>query len=145
MTAVGAAVTTVGPGDFVIAPFAISCGECESCHAGLRTSCVNGGFWNDARLGAAGCQPRHRRGGPARISAHALRCVRHGLACCSPGGGHHRRHGREFGATDVVAERGDDGIGKVLDLTGGGAIKVLEAVGYLPAYSRPSASSGPVA
>lgn len=45
--------------------------------------------------------------------------------------------GREFGATDVVAERGDEGIAKVLDLTGGyGARKVLEAVGHLPAYDQ---------
>ena len=40
---VGAEVTTVTPGDFVIAPFAISCGVCEFCRAGLQTSCVNGG------------------------------------------------------------------------------------------------------
>ncbi|HSZ39171.1 MAG TPA: alcohol dehydrogenase catalytic domain-containing protein [Trebonia sp.] len=43
--------------------------------------------------------------------------------------------GREFGATDVVAERGDDGIAKVLELTrGDGTHAVLEAVGYLDAY-----------
>jgi len=44
--------------------------------------------------------------------------------------------GREFGATDVVAERGAEGIGRVLDLTDGGAAKVLEAVGHLPAYEQ---------
>lgn len=45
--------------------------------------------------------------------------------------------GREFGATDVVAERGADGIAKVRDLTGGqGTHVVLEAVGYLPAYEQ---------
>ncbi|MFF1695313.1 zinc-binding dehydrogenase [Streptomyces sp. NPDC058257] len=38
--------------------------------------------------------------------------------------------GRDFGATDVVAERGDEGIAKVRELTGGeGAHKVLECVG----------------
>jgi threonine dehydrogenase-like Zn-dependent dehydrogenase len=38
--------------------------------------------------------------------------------------------GREFGATDVVAERGDEGITKVKELTGGdGTHVVLEAVG----------------
>ncbi|HEX6355498.1 zinc-binding dehydrogenase [Actinophytocola sp.] len=42
--------------------------------------------------------------------------------------------GREFGATDVVAERGADGIEKLLDLTGGGVNAVLEAVGYRDAY-----------
>ena len=42
--------------------------------------------------------------------------------------------GREFGATDVVAERGDEGIAKVRELTGGdGTHVVLEAVGLKPA------------
>ena len=40
----------------MIAPFAVSCGRCEFCRAGLQTSCVNGGFWNDAGLGTAGGQ-----------------------------------------------------------------------------------------
>jgi threonine dehydrogenase-like Zn-dependent dehydrogenase len=45
--------------------------------------------------------------------------------------------GREFGATDVVAERGEEGIAKVRDLTGGrGTHVVLEAVGHLPAYEQ---------
>jgi threonine dehydrogenase-like Zn-dependent dehydrogenase len=42
--------------------------------------------------------------------------------------------GREFGATDVVAERGDEGTAKVRDLTGGdGTHTVLECVGLKPA------------
>ena len=37
---------------------------------------------------------------------------------------------REFGATDVVAERGDEGVARVKELTGGlGAHSVIEAVG----------------
>ncbi|WP_422773361.1 alcohol dehydrogenase catalytic domain-containing protein [Plantactinospora sp. WMMC1484] len=44
--------------------------------------------------------------------------------------------GREFGATDVVAERGEEGIALVCDLTDGGAPKVLEAVGHRPAYDQ---------
>jgi threonine dehydrogenase-like Zn-dependent dehydrogenase len=45
--------------------------------------------------------------------------------------------GREFGATDIVAERGEEGINKVRELTGGlGVRKVLEAVGHLPAYEQ---------
>jgi threonine dehydrogenase-like Zn-dependent dehydrogenase len=39
--------------------------------------------------------------------------------------------GREFGATDVVAERGAEGIERVRELTGGdGSHAVLECVGY---------------
>ncbi|GAB4050648.1 zinc-binding dehydrogenase [Catellatospora paridis] len=42
--------------------------------------------------------------------------------------------GRDFGATDVVAERGDEGVAKVLELTGGdGSHAVLECVGLLTA------------
>jgi threonine dehydrogenase-like Zn-dependent dehydrogenase len=45
--------------------------------------------------------------------------------------------GRDFGATHVVAERGDEGIQKVLDITGGeGSHVVLEAVGHMPAYEQ---------
>ncbi len=45
--------------------------------------------------------------------------------------------GREFGATDVIAERGDEGIQQVLDLTNGeGSHVVLEAVGHMPAYEQ---------
>ena len=45
--------------------------------------------------------------------------------------------GVEFGATDVVAERGEEGIAKVLELTGGyGTHTVLEAVGYRAAYDQ---------
>jgi threonine dehydrogenase-like Zn-dependent dehydrogenase len=45
--------------------------------------------------------------------------------------------GREFGATDVVAERGEEGVERVRELTGGhGSHAVLEAVGYMPAYEQ---------
>lgn len=43
--------------------------------------------------------------------------------------------GREFGATDVVPERGGEGIARVRELTGGdGTHAVLECVGYMSAY-----------
>lgn len=44
--------------------------------------------------------------------------------------------GREFGATDVVSERGAEGIAAVREMTGHGAGKVLEAVGLLPAFEQ---------
>ncbi|WP_454043677.1 zinc-binding dehydrogenase [Cellulosimicrobium sp. Marseille-Q8652] len=54
--------------------------------------------------------------------------------------GHHTARtdlGREFGATDVVAERGAQGVARVMDLTGGeGSHAVLEAVGHMPAYEQ---------
>jgi threonine dehydrogenase-like Zn-dependent dehydrogenase len=190
--AVGAEVSTLSPSDFVIAPFAVSCGVCEFCRAGLQTSCVRGGFWNDANLGTAGGQAEAVRvpladgtlvkvpgvtestsdaelasllslsdvygtgwhaaakGGVTKgstvtvigdgavgllavLSAHQLGAERIVLM-----GRHQVRTdlGREFGATDVVAARGEEGITAVRDLTDGGSQIVLEAVGHMPAYQQ---------
>jgi len=52
--AVGNEVHTVKPGDFVIAPFAISDGTCEFCRKGLHTVCANGRFWGTDLDGAQG-------------------------------------------------------------------------------------------
>lgn len=54
--------------------------------------------------------------------------------------GRHRSRtdlGLEFGATDIVATRGAEGIAEVMDLTDGeGSHVVLEAVGHMPAYEQ---------
>ncbi len=50
--AVGEDVTSVRPGDRVLAPFAISCGACEFCRKGLHTSCVHGDTWAGEQNGA---------------------------------------------------------------------------------------------
>jgi threonine dehydrogenase-like Zn-dependent dehydrogenase len=42
---IGADVRTVRPGDFVIAPFALSDGTCPHCRNGIQTSCDNGAWW----------------------------------------------------------------------------------------------------
>src|SRR3954464_4006693 len=45
--------------------------------------------------------------------------------------------GREFGATEVVSARGEEGIARVRELTGGhGTHVVLECVGNMPAYDQ---------
>jgi threonine dehydrogenase-like Zn-dependent dehydrogenase len=45
----------------------------------------------------------------------------------------------EFGATDIVTERGDDGVAKIKQLTEGlGAHSVIEAVGSQEAMMQPS-------
>lgn len=36
---VGSAITTVKPGDFVIAPFTHGCGQCDACRAGFDGTC----------------------------------------------------------------------------------------------------------
>jgi threonine dehydrogenase-like Zn-dependent dehydrogenase len=188
----GPEVTTLTTGDFVIAPFGVSCGRCEFCRAGLHTSCVNGGFWNDDAIGTAGGQAEAVRvpladgtlvkvpgvdatSDDARLASlltlsdvyatgwHAA--LRGGVTTGSTVsvigdgavgllavlsarqlgaeqivlmGRHQARTdlGREYGATDVVAERGEEGIARVRDLTDGGSPIVLEAVGHLPAYEQ---------
>jgi threonine dehydrogenase-like Zn-dependent dehydrogenase len=51
---------------------------------------------------------------------------------------------REYGATDVVEERGDEGVGQVLDLTDGvGADSVLECVGTDESFKQAIASTRP--
>jgi threonine dehydrogenase-like Zn-dependent dehydrogenase len=188
----GPDVSVVTKGDFVIAPFAVSCGHCEFCRAGLQTSCVNGGFWNDPGIGTAGGQSEAVRvpladgtlvkvpgvdagTDEARLASlltlsdvygtgwhAALRGgVSEGSTVTVIGDGavgllavlsakqmganqivlmgrHQARTdlGREYGATDVVAERGEKGIAKVRELTDGGSHIVLEAVGHLPAYEQ---------
>ncbi|GAB2539727.1 zinc-binding dehydrogenase [Nocardia heshunensis] len=44
--------------------------------------------------------------------------------------------GREFGATDVIADRGDKGVAAVRELTGGGVARVLECVGLAAAVTQ---------
>jgi len=188
---VGADVATVHPGDFVIAPFAVSDGTCQFCQAGLQTSCARGGFWNDPHLGTGGGQAEavrvpfadgtlvkvpgvdpsadeDRLAGLLTLSdvygtgwhAAVRGGVRSGSTVTVIGDGavgllavlsarqlgaerivlmgrHQTRTdlGREFGATDVVAERGEEGIARVRELTGGSEI-VLEAVGHMPAYEQ---------
>ena len=51
---VGEEVTSLEPGDTVLAPFSISCGECEFCRKGLYTSCENGDSWDGENGGAQG-------------------------------------------------------------------------------------------
>ncbi|MFF3357844.1 zinc-dependent alcohol dehydrogenase family protein [Streptomyces sp. NPDC002917] len=51
---------------------------------------------------------------------------------------------REFGATDIVAERGDDGIARIKELTGGiGADRVLECVGTAQSMQQALRSTRP--
>ncbi len=185
---VGAAVSSLTPGDLVIAPFAWSDNTCDFCREGLHTSCRHGGFWAADGIGGGQAEavrvPQadgtlvkapvavdsallphlltlsdvfltgHHAAVRGRVSAGTtVTVIGDGavglsavLAARRLGAerivlmGHHRTRtdlGRELGATDVVAERGAEGIARVLDLTGGdGTHVVLEAVGHLPAYHQ---------
>lgn len=175
---IGADVTTLRVGDFVVGSFMASCNACEICRAGYQSRCVNvvgmgsvgtqaerirvpladgtlvatpsqpdpelipsllaasdvlGTGWFAARAAAVGpgktavvvgdgavgllgvLSAKHM--GAERIIAMSRHADRQALA-------------REFGATDIVAERGEEGVAKVMELTGGiGAHSTLEAVG----------------
>ncbi|CUU57081.1 Threonine dehydrogenase [Parafrankia irregularis] len=185
---VGAAVTGLAPGDFVVSPFAFSDNTCEFCREGFHTSCVHGGWYGVGGVGGAqaeavrvpqaagtlvklpadvdealwpslltlsdvyltGWHAAHMaRVAPGRtvtvigdgavgLSA-VLASKRMGAERIILMGRHTDRTdlGREFGATDVVAARGEEGVAAVLALTGGaGSHVVLEAVGHLPAYEQ---------
>ncbi len=45
---VGSEVTTLQPGQFVIAPFVVSDGTCVNCRNGVQTSCLHGAAWGAA-------------------------------------------------------------------------------------------------
>ncbi len=180
---VGADVTRVQRGDFVIAPFAYFDNTCEFCREGLTTSCVHGGFFSTAQAEAvrvpladgtlvkapvgedSALLPSlltlsdvlitgHHAAVRGRVGAGSsvtvigdgavgllavLSAKRLGAEQIVLMGRHAARTdlGREFGATDVVAERGDEGVARVRELTGGhGTSAVLECVGHLPAYEQ---------
>ncbi|MGP5196887.1 zinc-binding dehydrogenase [Arthrobacter rhombi] len=45
VTEVGSAVATLSVGDFVIAPWANSCGECPDCRNGVQVACAHRAIW----------------------------------------------------------------------------------------------------
>ena len=155
---VGEAVTTVKPGDFVIAPFTHGCGECDACRAGY-----DGTYWALVKIPG---QPSDFSEGmlkslltladvmPTGYHAARVANVQKGDKVVVIGDGavgqcaviaaqmrgasqivlmsrHEDRQkmALESGATAVVAERGEEGIAKVREILGGGADAALECVG----------------
>ncbi|MGT2833144.1 zinc-binding dehydrogenase [Streptococcus halotolerans] len=180
--AVGADITTVVPGDFVIVPFTHGCGECDACRAGFDGTCDkheaptnwSNGFQSEyIRFHYANWALIKVPGQPSDYSEgmikslltladvmptgyHAARCanVQKGDKVVVIGDGavgqcaviaakmrgasqiilmsryeDRQRLALEFGATAVVAERGQEGIAKVREILGGGADAALECVG----------------
>jgi threonine dehydrogenase-like Zn-dependent dehydrogenase len=189
---VGADVTTIKPGQFVIGSFFASDNTCPHCQAGFQTSCQHREF-----VGAGGAQAEALRvpladgtlvatpevpddallpslltasdvlgtGWYAAVAAN----VQPGKTVAVVGDGavgllgvlsakqlsaeriiafsrHEPRQklAREFGATDIVTERGDDGVAHIQDLTDGiGADAVLECVGTPEAMTQALRSTRP--
>jgi threonine dehydrogenase-like Zn-dependent dehydrogenase len=174
--AVGAAVKTVRPGQFVVGSFCISDNTCPHCRFGFQSSCEQREFMSGAQAplarvpladgtlvatpeippddlipsllatsdvlgtgwyaadaarvqegstvavvgdGAVGLMGvlAAKQMGAARILAMSRHKTRQDLAL-------------EYGATDIVSERGEAGVARIKELTGGvGADSVLECVG----------------
>lgn len=177
---VGADITTVKPGDFVIAPFTHGCGHCPACLAGFDGVCQdhsdnfsNGtqaeyylaqhaqwslvkvpgkpedyseamlkSFLTLADVMATGYHAARvadvkpgdtvvvMGDGAVGLSAIIAAKLRGAKRIISTSRHDERRElAAEFGATDNVAERGDEAVEKILAMTNGGADAVLECVG----------------
>ncbi len=200
--AVGPAITTLVPGDFVIAPFTHGCGHCAACRAGYEGGCLN--HTDNFSNGAQAEYMRYQHGEwalikvPGKPEDYSEAMLKSLLALADVmATGYHAaytanvqagdtvaivgdgavglcgviaaqmlgakriimmsRHADrqqlalEFGATDIVEERGDDGVARVMALTQGvGADAVLECVGTTQAVTtavqigRPGATVGRV-
>jgi threonine dehydrogenase-like Zn-dependent dehydrogenase len=175
---IGADVTSVRVGDFVVGSFWASDNTCEICQAGYQSYCLH-----RVLMGTLGTQAEYARipladgtlvatpGAPspdlvpsllaasdvlgtgwfAAVAAEAgpgktvavvgdgavgllavLAAKRLGAERIIAMSRHADRQALavRFGATDIVAERGDDGVARIRELTGGlGAHSVIEAVG----------------
>ncbi len=110
-------VTSVSPGDRVLAPFAISCGECEFCRKGLHTSCENGDSWGGDNGGGQGEYVRstHADGTLVRVPdryADDERTLRSLLPLTDVmGTGHHAAVSAGVDAGSTVAVIGDGAVG----------------------------------
>lgn len=191
---VGDDITSVKPGDFVIAPFTHGCGQCRACRAGFDGSCM--AHDDNFSMGAQGQYIRFQHaqwalvkipGRPEDYSEdmlkslltlsdvmatgyHAARTaqVKPGDTVIVLGDGavgqcaiiaakmmgakriistsrhdDRRALAAEFGATDNVAERGDEGVAKLLEISAGGADAVLECVGTDASFQESVAVARP--
>ncbi len=122
---VGKDITTLQPGDFVIVPFTHGCGHCAACLAGYDGSCLN---HSDNFTQSAQAEYLRAQHGLCGVISAKLRGAKQIIAMSR----HEDRQklAKEFGATDIISERGDEAVKKVMELThGNGADAVLECVG----------------
>ncbi|MBU2663908.1 zinc-dependent alcohol dehydrogenase family protein [Actinoplanes bogorensis] len=176
--AVGAEVTSVRPGQFVVGSFWASDNTCEICRAGYQSGCVHrvpmgslgsqaqylrvpladgtlvatpevppaelipsylaasdvlGTGWFAATAAEAGPGKTVAVVGDGAVGLLAVLAARQlGAERVIAMSRHESRQklALDFGATDIVAERGDEGVARIKELTGGlGAHSVIEAVG----------------
>src|SRR3954451_6150655 len=189
---VGADVTTIKPGQFVIGSFFASDNTCEICRSGYQSSCIH-----RVPVGAIGTQAEYARipladgtlvatpeVPPADLvpsflaASDVLGTGWFGAVAAEVGPGktvavvgdgavglcavlaaqqlgadriiamsrHESRQqlARDFGATNIVTERGEEGVERIKELTGGlGAHSVIEAVGTQEAMMQAIRSARP--
>jgi len=188
--AIGDAVTTVRPGQFVVGGFLTSDNTCPLCTAGAHANCQNGTGYNgcqaelirvqnaDGTLIATPEDPEDAMV-PSLLALSDVMCTGwHAAVCAGVGPGitvvvvgdgavglsgvlaaaqlgaerviamsrHADRQAiaRAFGATDIVATRGDEGVEQVMEMTGGiGADAVLECVGTEDSVAQALRSARP--
>src|SRR4051794_26189819 len=143
---VGSDVATIKPGQFVVGSFFASDNTCEICRAGYQSRCVHAEL-----MGAIGTQTEYARiplaDGtlvataelpsddlvPSLLAASDVLSTGWFAAERIIAMSRHESRQQlatEFGATDIVAERGDAGVAAIKELTNGlGAHSVIEAVG----------------
>lgn len=187
---VGAAVTSIRPGQFVIGSFVASDGTCPHCRAGFHYRCVQREPIKGAQAevlrvpladGTLVALPEVPDTGlcPSLLTASDVlgtawfaavsADVQPGMTVAVVGDGavgllgvlvsavlgaeriiamsrnpQRQRLAGDFGATDVVAERGTDAVERVLDMTGGvGVDATLECVGTAEAVDQAIGSTRP--
>src|SRR5882757_6470489 len=144
---VGRAVTKIKPGQFVIGSFFASDNTCPNCQFGYQSSCQHREFVGGAQAPmlrvplAEGTLVATSDVPPTDLipSFQALSAKQMGAERIIAMSRHESRQkiAREFGATDIVAERGDAGVARVMELTRGiGAHSVLECVGTQKSMSQ---------
>jgi hypothetical protein len=145
----GSEVSTVTKGDLVVAPLAYSVGTLVKLPVAAGSALIPSLLTLSDVLGTgyhaavkAGIKPGDTVtviGDGALGLLAVLAAKRLGAEQIILMGRHRARTdlGREFGATDVVSERGEEGIAEVRDPTGGdGSRIVLGAVGHMAAYQQ---------
>ncbi|MGW0083074.1 zinc-dependent alcohol dehydrogenase family protein [Streptomyces sp. NPDC003393] len=187
---VGAEVTGIDSGQFVVGSFATSDNTCANCRNGWQSSCLRGEFMSTCQAEyvriphaqgtlVATDQVPGEESWPALLTASDVMGtgwyaadaagVRPGSTAVVVGDGavglcgviaaremgaeriiamsrHEPRRelARAFGATDIVTERGDEGVARIQEMTGGiGADSVLECVGTAQAMRQALRSARP--
>ena len=113
---VGSAVSTLGPGDVVVAPFAFSDGTCDYCAEGLHTACANGGFWGAGEIGggqAEAVRVPHADGTLVKLPVDVDDALMPALLTLSDvlATGHHAALGAQVEQGRTVAVVGDGAVG----------------------------------